>query len=261
MSATALDPVRSRLRRIQQALGVYPDGMLGAETLSALENRLEISPPVRSVNLEASSRSLLMIVEFEVTSAAVYEKRFRHPVWPGESSGVTIGIGYDVGVTSKTQIAQDWRGRIADVSLARLLTAQGITGSSAQQLAASLADMDIAFDAAEKVFYQTTLPRFAKLTRTTYPGVHQLPADAQGALLSLIYNRGPALNGARRKEMAAIKPLVAGGVANLQAIAEQVRSMARLWPNSPGLSRRRSREAALISKAERSYSEDEVIRL
>lgn len=256
-----LNPIEQRLRRIQQSLGVHPDGLLGAETLSAIENRLEISPPVRAVSLEPSAKSLSVIVEFEVSSKTVYEKKFQRPIWSGESSGVTIGIGYDVGMTSKTQIRLDWEGWIADVDLIRLLTAQGITGPNAKQLARSLSDVQIPFDIAEKVFYQATLPRFAKLTRTTYPGVHKLPADAQGMLLSLIYNRGTSLSGPRRKEMAAIKPLVTGGAANLGAIADQVESMARLWPGSPGLQGRRRKEAVLIRNANRIYSDDEVIRL
>lgn len=258
-STDTLTPVEQRLRRIQQALGVHADGLLGSETLSALETRLEIAPPARAVNLEASSKSLALIVEFEVTSKAVYEKKFRRPVWPGGMSGVTIGVGYDIGVTGKTQIRADWQGWIADTHLLRLLTAQGITGPNAKHLARSLSDVDIPFEVAETVFYQTTLPHFAKLTRATYPGVQRLPADAQGALLSLIYNRGAALSGAGRAEMAAIKALIAGGEPNLGQIAAQVDAMARLWPTLPGLQRRRQREAALIREADRSYRSDEVI--
>ena len=254
-----LTPIEQRLRRIQQALGVHADGLLGSETLSALETRLEITPPTRAVSLEASSKSLALIVEFEVTSKAVYERKFRRPVWPGGMSGVTIGIGYDIGVTTKTQLRADWQGWIADTHLLRLLTAQGITGPNAKQLTRSLSDVDIPFDVAQMVFYQTTLPRFAKLTRATYPGVQHLPADAQGALLSLIYNRGAALSGASRTEMAAIKPLIAGGNANLAKIAAQIEAMARLWPTLRGLQRRRQREAALVREADRSYRSDEVI--
>lgn len=256
-----LSPIQQRLRRIQQALGVHPDGLLGSETLSALEDRLDITPPARAVSLEVSAKSLALIVEFEVTSPAAYEKRWRRPSWPGGSSGVTIGIGYDVGVTSKTQIRADWQGRISDANLLRLLTAQGVTGPAAKQPVRTLADIEIPFAVAEKVFYQTALPRFAKATRATYPSVQKLPADAQGALLSLVYNRGASLTGSSRKEMAAIKPLVAGGTENLEAIAGQIESMARLWPSVPGLQARRRREAAMIRDAKRIYAEDELIRL
>ena len=259
--AGTLNQIEQRLRRIQQTLGVFADGLLGAETLSALESKLDIAPPARSVSLEPSTRSLSVIVEFEVSSKALYERKFQRPIWPGEASGVTIGIGYDVGMTSKAEIKLDWEGWITDMDLMRLLTAQGIAGPNAKQLARSLSDVIIPFDVAEKIFYQSTLPRFAQLTRSTYPGVQKLPADAQGMLLSLIYNRGPSLRGSRRKVMAAIKPLVSGGTANLGAIADQVESMARLWPDSPGLQSRRRKEATLIRNADRTYGEDELLRL
>ncbi len=213
--------VETRLRRIQRALGVRQDGLLGPETLSALESRLEISLPLPAFSLEVSARSLSHIVKFEISSKTNYEKKLRRPTWPGGSSGVTIGIGYDIGMTSKKQIKSDWEGWITDIDLERLLTAQGITGAAARQLARTLSNIDIPFELAENVFYRSTLPRFARLTRATYPGVHRIPADAEGMLLSLVYNRGTSLSGSRRTEMAAIKPLVPSGVTGLSAIAEQ----------------------------------------
>ena len=37
-----------------------------------------------------------MIVEFEVGNKKYYESKCKSPIWPGGSSGVTIGIGYDL---------------------------------------------------------------------------------------------------------------------------------------------------------------------
>ena len=73
---------------------------------------------------------------------------------------------------------------------------------------------------AREVFYVSTLPRYAKDTRGIYPGVENLPADAQGALLSLVYNRGSKLTGDTRKEMKEIVALVAAK--NLNGIAAQI---------------------------------------
>ena len=263
MAAETTSPpqLAQRLRRIQQALGVTADGLLGPQTLSALEMRLGIMLPVRAYSLEVSKRSLSVLVEFEVSSKATYEQKYRRPIWPGESSGVTIGIGYDLGMTSKSQIRRDWEGWIADVDLQRLLTTQGIKGASAKLLARSLSDVQIPYVVAETVFYQSTLPHFARLTRTTYPGVQKLPPDAQGMLLSLVYNRGTSLSGPRRTEMAAIRPLVPGGVDNLGAIADEFQKMTRLWAATSGLQARRRKEAALLRAANRGYDDDELIRL
>lgn len=261
MSVLASEAVQARLRRIQAALGVQVDGTLGPETLSALEAKLELSPTRTTSSLECSRSTLDEIVRFEVSSRRHYEKVLQRPTWPGEQSGVTIGIGYDLGVTSRTQIAADWAAHLNDTDLDLLLVAQGVTGPNARQLAKSLSSVVIPFDMACAVFYGNTLPLFARLTRETYPGLGALPADAQGMLLSLIYNRGTKLTGPRRTEMAAIKPLVRGGVANLGAIADQIESMVRLWPDSRGLRDRRRREAQIVRGANRSYDPEEIVRV
>lgn len=261
MTHSIADPVGTRLRRIQRALGVQADGLLGPETLSALETRLDIATASRATSLQCSRASLDEIVRFEVSSQAYYEKTLQRPTWPGAQSGVTIGIGYDIGMTPRRQIDADWRGEIADADLEALQEAQGVKGEAAKRLAQQLSQVSIPFDVAARVFYRSTLPRFAKLTRGTYPGVHALPADAQGMLLSLVYNRGASLSGPARAEMATIKPLVKGGVANLTAIAEQFEQMVRLWPALSGLQKRRQREAALIRAADRVYADDELIRV
>jgi hypothetical protein len=255
------DPTASRLQSIQTALGVAADGVLGPETLSALEQRLEIVPAAADASLTCSISSLEQIVEFEVTSQAHYEEDLEHPVWPGGQSGVTIGIGYDIGVTSRKEIEADWLGEIADADLKALLVAQGVTGPSAKTLARGLAQVTVPYDVAEAVFFRRTLPRYAQRTAATYPGAEVLPADAQGMLLSLIYNRGSKLVGPTRTEMAAIKPLVAVGTSALGDIAGQVELMTRLWPDVPGLQDRRRREARIIRAANRTYQPAELVRL
>lgn len=254
-------PLVTRVRRIQAALGVRPDGVLGPETLSALETRLQIKATPAATSLECSMSSLEQIVQFEVTSRAAYEQKYQRPIWPGGESGVTIGIGYDLGVTGRKQIQADWSGEIPDSDLAALLVVQGVTGPNAKKLAQGLAKVSIPYSVAETVFFQSTLPRYASRTRTTYPGIEELPADAQGMMLSLIYNRGTRLTGPSRTEMAAIKPLVPKGITQLDAIADQFESMVRLWPTVPGLQKRRKREAQIIRNSQRAYTPEELIRL
>jgi hypothetical protein len=257
----ATDQIEARIRRVQAALGVDPDGVVGPETLSALEARLQITVRAADASLECSRTSLEEIVTFEVSSKAHYEKKLRRPTWPGGESGVTIGVGYDLGVTSRAQIQADWEGEIADADLVALLVAQGITGQPARKLAHGLNGVSIPFDVAAGVFYRKTLPRYARSTRTTYPGVEKLPPDAQGMLLSLIYNRGTKLTGPTRTEMAALRPLIKEGTESLDAMAAQFESMERLWPTLPGLRRRRRREAEILRAADRTYSPDELVRL
>jgi GH24 family phage-related lysozyme (muramidase) len=80
-----------------------------------------------------------------------------------------------------------------------------------------------------------------------------LPLDAQGALVSLVYNRGTSMvdNSPedRRREMRAVRDAVAAG--DLERIATELRSMKRLWvgKKQDGLLRRRDAEADLVESA------------
>lgn len=255
------EPLTSRLRRIQQVLGVEADGVLGPETLTALETRLEIRASRRTVSLECSRASLDLILRFEVGSRARYERDFQRPVWPGASSGVTIGIGYDLGEASKAEITEDWQAYLFEPQLAALLAVQGVCGPPAKQLAQSVSHVVIPLAAAEEVFYLRTLPAYAALTRRAFPGAEKLPPDAQGMLLSLVYNRGPGLKGPRRREMADIAALLRAPRPKLEEVARQFESMKRLWPDYKGLRDRRQREAEVIRSADRVYAPEEVVRV
>lgn len=250
--------VADRLADIQRHLDVRPDGMLGPVTLSALEKALGLVEV--EANLTVSQASLDQIVRFEVTSFAHYERALSHPTWPGGASGVTIGIGYDVGVTSESRVDSDWRGKIPDADLGQLLAAAGVTGTAARDLIPGLAHLEIPLEAAREVFSTRTLPHHADKTRKAYPGIEALPADAQGMLLSLVFNRGASLaNTDRRREMRDIQPLVVQG--DLEGIAGQIRSMKRLWDPAvlPGLHLRRDKEAELVAAADRAYDPSELV--
>jgi len=117
----------------------------------------------------------------------------------------------------------------------------------------------VPLEAAKRLFWAVTLPEFSDLTRKTFPGTEELPPDAQAALLSLIYNRGCSLAGSRRIEMASIKEHVRNQ--NLEAIAQELESMKRLWIGQglDGLLKRREREAALVRNCRRAYQQNELI--
>ena len=86
-------------------------------------------------------------------------------------------------------------------------------------------------------------------TAQAFPGVDALPADAQGALFSLVYNRGTSMTGDSRSEMRAIRDAVPAG--DLQKIADQLRAMKRLWVGKglDGLLKRRDAEADLAESS------------
>ena len=241
-----------------------PDGVIGPITLTRLEEIVEHAlggGPTSAAVLIVSKKSLDLIVRSEITSEANYRQRLSQPSWPGASSGVTIGIGYDLGATSRSQIEKDWRGGIRDTELERLLETQGVRGQSAAGLIAGLRDIRVPLVEAKQVFYRSSLPTYAKKVRRIYRGVEDLPGDAQGGLLSLVFNRGASLSGSRRREMKAIVDLVEAG--DLAGIASEIRSMKRLWVGMglDGLLKRRDKEATLVARAEREYEPSELVRI
>ncbi|MDR6450023.1 hypothetical protein J2794_006163 [Paraburkholderia terricola] len=196
-----------------------------------------------------SDRAVGLIVAFEVTSEASYEKRYRHPIWPQGQSGVTIGIGYDIGYVTVAQLERDWAPCINAAAVAALKHVCGVKGANAGQALAGVHDVDVPFSAANAVFKNTTIPRVTAQIVAALPGVETLSPDSLGALVSLVYNRGASfsLEGERYKEMRVIKADIAAS--KYSDIPAQLRSMKRLWqdkPNMAGLLRRRELEAIVF---------------
>ncbi len=186
------------------------------------------------VKMGFSDKALKLIYEFEGLD--------QPGEWPGESSGITIGIGYDLGFQANFE--EDWKPYLTPEEIELLKTAIGVTGEAAKAIAYKFKGIRIKRSDAEEVFMNATLPEFIRETQEAFPGLDDLPLDAQGALVSLVYNRGPAMSGDRRTEMRAIRELVPQK--DLQGIADQIYKMKRLWPNTRGLRRRRDAEAALV---------------
>ena len=79
-------------------------------------------------NSKISQNAYNLILEFEISSQQVYEKKYRRPIWPGVQSGVTIGIGYDVGYATAAQLENDWKGLISDDMISALKSAINVKG-------------------------------------------------------------------------------------------------------------------------------------
>ena len=200
-----------------------------------------------------SKKSLDLILEFEVGGGENYYNKFlKNPAWPEGQSGVTIGVGYDLGYVNKAEFSEDWKDLPKDI-FDRLYKVVGIKGYNAKNLIRGLKDITIPWDLALKVFNNKTVTKFYNLTRQTFPNFDNLPEDAKGGLVSLVFNRGSALEGDRRREMKLIRDGMR--ITNtfdqkaLSFIANQIRNMKRIWAGGSiekGMSRRRDAEAKLI---------------
>jgi hypothetical protein len=203
-----------------------------------------------------SRKSLDLILEFEVGGGENYYNKFlKNPVWPEGQSGVTIGIGYDLGYVNKAEFSEDWKDLPKEI-FDRLYKVVGIKGYNAKNLIRGLRDIVIPWDLALKVFNNKTVTKFYNLTRETFPNFDNLPEDAKGGLVSLVFNRGNALEGDRRREMKLIRDgmkLVSNyDQKALTFIANQIRNMKRIWIGGSiekGMSRRRDAEAKLIEQS------------
>lgn len=248
-----------RIEAIQYALGFRGgevDGLVGVNTVSRIELLISSALPniPTGASLIVSKKSLGDIISSEVTSKSHYERKLIYPTVPPEESGVTIGIGYDLGHVTKSTFRQDWGDLLSPTELDTLSFTIGKKGNAARAaLTSNVLAIVVTWDKAMRVFYERSMPVWGKRTKSAYPGLQKLPPDAQGALVSLVYNRGMNLTDrpgeTRRLEMRNIKPLVASG--NLLAIASEIRAMKRLWDinRARGLHTRRDNEANLVEFA------------
>ena len=203
-----------------------------------------------------SKKSLDLILEFEVGGGENYYNKFlKNPTWPEGQSGVTIGVGYDLGYVNKAEFSEDWKDLPKEI-FDRLYKVVGIKGYNAKNLVRGLKDISIPWDLALKVFNNKTVTKFWNLTKETFPNFDNLPEDAKGGLVSLVFNRGNALEGDRRREMKLIRDgmkLVSNyDQKALTFIANQIRNMKRIWIGGSiekGMSRRRDAEANLIENS------------
>lgn len=192
----------------------------------------------------------------ETGGLAHYQQVSRFPHFPGGESGITIGVGYDLRFHSQQEFYSDWSDYISKAAIQELSNDIGRQGS--QQRASVLKEMgvEVPFYAAWQVFVRKTLPGFYKKTLLSYPSLTALPGLCASVLVSLVYNRGPALNGNNREEMANIRRILdKAEQARLQgrataevnqmllAVADELLAMKKYWPVTSGLVKRRQEEA------------------
>lgn len=232
------------VKQFQQNKGLVADGIAGQKTLAALFPGELLGSPLLSY------RAIELILEFEIGGGQEYYTRFlQRPTWPEGASGITIGIGYDLGYNSSEVFNKDWN-RLGHLQRQRLSVCCGLTGETAKNRLASVRDIIVPWELAWDVFNLVTVPKFYDLTKEAFPGFEELPADVRGGLVSLVFNRGTSMEGNRRREMRAIRDLVPRK--NVRGIASQIREMKRIWEGTSiarGMNRRREAEADLIEES------------
>jgi hypothetical protein len=221
----------------------------------ALEFNLERAPitsPPSSTRIDTRASDL--IVACEVSGRKLYEDRYRLPTWPKGKSGITIGIGYDIGYASVNLFKSDWNGFLNAEQIKMLAQGCGIYGNPAAQLLPKLPKIAIDWSTAVLQFYRQTQPRYVGETEAALPNCAQLNPTCLGALVSLTYNRGSSFEvpnardpSGRFAEMRNIHAHMTAG--QFAQIPKEIRAMKRLWQDTPdmrGLLIRRELEATLF---------------
>ncbi|MEN6320401.1 MAG: peptidoglycan-binding protein [Syntrophaceae bacterium] len=184
-----------------------------------------------------------------------YNNYTRWPHFPGEASGITIGVGYDLRWNSEEDFLATWGNYLSDIVLDELAKDIGKQGTKERVRELRQIGIEVPFKSAWPVFVEKTLPRYYNDSMTIYPSLERVPGLCSSVLVSIVFNRGTDLRGTRRKEMRAIQTILARAdqdglekseiKAILAKVEDQIVSMKRLWVPSSGLSKRRQAEANL----------------
>src|ERR1700688_3160314 len=125
--------------------------------------------------IRSSQAAVDLIVMEEVTSKNLYNLKYQHPTWPGGSSGVTIGIGYDLGYSTPTIIQGDWGNKLSVAMVAALEGVVGIVGSPAASHAHELRNVvTVPWDAAMAVFIGRDMPKWEATVAKALPNTAKL---------------------------------------------------------------------------------------
>ena len=193
---------------------------------------------------------LTFIENEEDGSATYYVKHYQHFDWPAGASGPTVGVGYDCGYVTVKEVVADWTGIVSEDTVTALCRGVGLRGEAAEVFVrAHGASVTVTWDQAVAEFTQREVPKWLARCRAALPGFDAMPAECQGSILSLTYNRGSGGYddpSQRDAEMRAIKADIGAG--KLSNIPLQLMSMRRLWPRGGDLWNRRTHEAALFQK-------------
>jgi hypothetical protein len=186
------------------------------------------------------------VINFETGGRSYYNSRLKTPTWPGGASGVTIGIGADLGYMTLNEFDTYFSSFFSKSDADRLRKTIGVKGSAAKSLIRPLSDIILTWENAEIAFKRWTLPKFYNLANRIWPNLENLCENAQVALVSIVFNRGGSLSGPSRREMLNIKDLVAKK--DYVGISNEIKNMKRLWMNRglDGLLKRRDIESEMV---------------
>jgi hypothetical protein len=217
-----------------------------SQVTSSVAKCAPLSLPVGS-QAEVVAKSATFLTKVETVQV--------HPYWPGGISGVTLGIGWDLGYHDASELHHEWAS-LGTTALEWLDIAAGKKGDAARALITQLKTIDVPVDVSKKVLESSLRDYYYPFVTTHFPGLTALPAEAQVVLISLVFNRGISMGHEpdwrfaktvdSRWEFRELRRDVQDR--DLFAMYTHLGTMKRLWenPGPRGLRIRRRDEQALI---------------
>jgi GH24 family phage-related lysozyme (muramidase) len=163
------------------------------------------------------------------------------------TSGITIGYGYDLGQQTSKQVEKDLDGFYTLEEIKKFQSVAGLKQNNAVNNLSKVQNLTITKDTAMQLTRRVKA-NYAQKTYDIWPEVIDMHPHCQGALLSIVYNRGNSLNGDRRKEMKNIQIYLSNN--DSSKIPTEIIAMKRLWNINieKGLHLRRDEEAKYFKK-------------
>lgn len=201
------------------------------------------------------TNGVAFIAREETGGLGYYNQITKWPHYPGEKSGITIGVGYDLRFNSKDDFLKVWGNFLPAFVIDELVKDIGQPGTKNRAIELQVKGIEVPFKYAWQTFIGRTLPRFYNETLSVYPAMQHLPGLCRSALVSLIFNRGTSLTGNNRTEMKEIQNILFEAYkfhpdklkmkSILEGVEDQLLLMKRLWSPDSGLIKRRQGEANL----------------
>lgn len=197
--------------------------------------------------------ALALVIEQEVSSQSAYNRLYARPTdGGGGQSGVTTGIGYDYSVVSRSRALSDWADLRA-IYNQRLSETCGLSGPAARAVLPKLQDILVPWSIALAEFKTVDVPRYWAECQNAFAGFDDLRPNAQGAVFSVVYNRGSSTVGPSRVDIRSLRTAIVQK--DYDAMADAVRhmlvTMRAAWQSAgiyEGMKARRNAEADLILK-------------
>ena len=258
-----LDPDGDFGRGTQRGV-LYAQDIAGHPTTGIADTDLWKWLEIQAIPYEKlNANGVAFIAREETGGLQYYEMVTRWPHYPGESSGITIGVGYDLRFNSEANFKAVWCDHLPASHIDELSKDIGVRGSKSRAEELKKMGVEVPFKSAWLVFINLTLPRFYDETQSVYSSIDTLPDLCRSVLVSLVFNRGTSLKGKTRTEMKEIQQILIRAdnsalnksekFAILEEVEEQILSMKRLWKPESGLIKRRQSEANLWRKGVASW--------